>query len=79
MKILMRVMIEDLKPFDSQEISKAFNHWRRNNEKIPTPAGILKILHENRASKGKRLCDFNGDYLAYREYLKGRNDGGETQ
>jgi len=69
-------MIEDLSGFHGEDIEKAFLIWRREFEKIPTPAGIIKLVQRVKSerlglSDIKRLCDFDGDWGAYQLYLKG--------
>ena len=66
-------MIEELQGFKLDDIEKAFRKWVRENEKIPTPASILKLLNEPNYD-GKKLMDFGGDYSAYKEYLNKRSN-----
>lgn len=53
-------MIEDLIHYELSEIERAFKIWRQESENIPTPAGILKLIH---IGKPKRiLTDGNNDF-----------------
>lgn len=45
-------MIEDLIHYEFSEIERAFKIWRQESENIPTPAGIIKLIH---IGKPKRI------------------------
>ena len=51
LRTLMKLMIEDLRQYGETDISKAFEVWRQEEEKIPTIAGIRKIIQANQAHK----------------------------
>jgi len=73
LEILMEAMIEDLIDFDLQEIENSFKIWRKKSEKIPTVAGILKIINteknkEINKKNHKTLSDFGGDFKKYKKY-----------
>lgn len=78
LKILMRTMIEELRRYSIDIISYAFKQWRRESNKIPTPAEIIELIEKEQkfqnAKRGgeKRLVDFDGDWPAYKRYLHER-------
>ena len=73
---LKRVMIMGLVEYRVEDINEAFLEWMRENEKHPTLNGILKILNKIlgkrfRENHGvtKKLSDFHGNFVAYKNYL----------
>lgn len=50
---LVLAMATDLENFSLPEIQAAFTEWRKVNTKIPTPAGILKLIHEARRAEAQ--------------------------
>lgn len=68
----MEAMIEDLIEYRLDKIEAAFKRWRKEKEKIPTPAGIIKILSKDKKAKVpknyKSLADFQGNFEKYKEY-----------
>ena len=78
LKSLMRAMVEDLSGYSVEKIDAGFLEWRRTSEKIPTPADILKIVRRNSEGDRKKYSDFDGNWTAYKSYLKSIGDLNEN-
>jgi hypothetical protein len=70
---ITRVFLDDLQRFSEDEITEAFKEWRKINEGMPTPAGIIKLIEKRKnpeKTRYKTFAEFNGDWPAYKRYLK---------
>lgn len=72
LKNRMRGIVDDVVDFDIQVIRDAFINWRRSSREIPTPFDIRSRCEALRTKgfEGKRLSDFDGDFVAYKKYLE---------
>jgi len=67
-----RAFIDDLSEFDADEITAGFKAWRKYNDGMPTPSGIIKEINKTkiaRHAREKTLSDFDGDWSQYKQYL----------
>lgn len=64
-----------LKDQEQGDITTAFQKWMHSSAGMPTPADILKLSEEIRSNRIKanglkKFADFDGDFNAYKDYLK---------
>ena len=53
LETLMMAMIDDLSPYELPMIENAFLTWRKTQEKVPTSAGIIKLIEANLRQKNR--------------------------